>query len=205
MHTCPLSMHQNGVPGGVPWNCHGHHGYHDLRKPWSLRDGPKWLTWTESELILLRCIRLHLHRAAIRVDVSLRLGTNRLERIWLVSEIRTHPVDQESTHWETGTRIRSVSGHVVVKSNSPAVLSAGDTKQRLPEWMGRPGRPSSKLRYLSARWKRSALSLGSRREFRISESRFLVRFGEILPASARGGKIPSKSLKQQKSRRIFIA
>lgn len=72
---------------------------------------------------------------------------------------------------ETCTRIRGVSGHVVVKSNSPAVLSAGDTKQRLPEWMGRPGRPSSKLRYLSARWKRSALSLGSRREFRIWESR----------------------------------
>lgn len=41
---------------------------------------------------------------------------------------------------------------VVVKSNSLAALSGGDTKQRLAEWMARPGRPSSKLWYLSGRF-----------------------------------------------------
>lgn len=112
---------------------------------------------------------------------------------------------EEHTERRAHTYTRGVSGHVVVKSNSPAVLSAGDTKQRLPEWMGRPGRPSSKLRYLSARWKRSALSLGSRREFRISESRSrppALASGRVLPrararAERRGGEIPrSKSLER---------
>lgn len=96
-YTCPLSMHQNGIPGGQSRNCHGHHRvYRDLRKARSLRDGPKWLTWTESELILLWCIRNCIcigRRFVPDRRIFTCLGTNRPERIRLVSEIRTHPVD----------------------------------------------------------------------------------------------------------------
>ena len=80
------------------------------------------------------------------------------------------------------THTKHFSGHVVVKSNSLAVPSGGDTKQRLLEWMVRPGRPSSKLWHLSARWKRAALSLGSRPEFRILESHFTFASGSPPPS-----------------------
>lgn len=97
--------------------------------------------------------------------------------------IHAHPIDAERVVGRPVlTHTKHFSGHVVVKSNSLAVPSGGDTKQRLLEWMVRPGRPSSKLWYLSARWKRAALSLGSRPEFRILESHFTFASGSPPPS-----------------------